>query len=102
MAIPTGTHFVISASLTSTGAPTYRDANGAWVTDLKQAHPAADEAERDRMLEASQLEEHEVCDPYPFAVCVEDGGIVLLTAREKIRATGPTVPVRRPDSTSPN
>lgn len=97
MATPTGTHFVISASLIGSGAPTYRRKDGTWSPSLQDAHPAADEAERDAMLADSAREERLVCDPYAFAVRLVDGAIDPLTAREEIRAKGPTVAYRRPD-----
>ena len=34
---------------------------------------------------------------HAFAVEIVDGNIDPLSARERIRATGPTVPYRRPD-----
>jgi hypothetical protein len=97
MATPKGTHFVISAVLVSSGAPVYRRGDGSWTTSIQEAHPAIDEAERDAMLRAAQAEEATVCDPYAFAVRLLDGAIDPLTAREKIRAEGPTVPYGRPD-----
>ncbi len=100
MATPTGTHFVVSAVATSSGAPVYRRADGTWASDVHDAHPAADEAERDRMLAAARGEEREVCDPYAFPVQLDGDRVVLLTVRERIRAAGPTVPVRRPDKLS--
>jgi hypothetical protein len=97
MATPKGTHFVLSANLIGSGAPCYRRADGSWSTDLQEAHPAADAAERDAMLAAAKGEEKVVCDPYFFDVRLVDGSIDPLTAREAIRAKGPTVAYRRPD-----
>jgi len=97
MATPEGTHFVVSASFLSNGAPAYRRRDGSWSIHLQEAHPAADAAERDAMLAAASREEKMVCDPYFFAVVVDEAKIDPLTAREGIRATGPTVPYRRPD-----
>lgn len=94
---PKGTHFVISAGLTSTGAPAYLRADGGWSTTLQEAYPAISEEERDRLLAEALRQEREVCDPYAFAVNLVQGKIDPLSAREKIRATGPTVPYRRPD-----
>jgi hypothetical protein len=97
MATPKGTHFVISASYLGSGAPAYRRADGAWSADLQEAHPAASEAERDSMLAEARREEGTVCDAYDFPVRIDGGRIDPLTAREAIRAKGPTVPFRRPD-----
>jgi hypothetical protein len=38
-----------------------------------------------------------VADPYTFKVEVRNGSIDALSTRERIRSTGPTVRVRRPD-----
>lgn len=97
MATPKGTHFVVSASLLDSGAPAYRRKDGTWSTSLQEAHAAADEAERDAMLAEAAREEGLVCDPYAFAVRFEGDVIDPLTAREEIRAKGPTVAYRRPD-----
>jgi hypothetical protein len=97
MAKPKGTHFVVSASLLASGAPAYRRQNGSWSTDLQEAHPAADAAERDAMLAAAAREEAIVADPYAFEVRLDGATIDPLTAREAIRAKGPTVAYRRPD-----
>src|SRR5688572_11626098 len=97
MAIRGGTHFVISANLTDSGAPVYLTRTGEWSQDLQQALTVESEAERDRLLERALGEERLVCDPYFFDVRVEPDGIDPLSAREKIRALGPTTRVRRPD-----
>lgn len=97
MATPKGTHFVISANLLQSGACCWRRKDGTWATDLQEAHPAATEAERDAMLAEAQREEKAVADPYAFPVLVNGSTIDPLTAREEIRAKGPTVAYRRPD-----
>ena len=97
MATPKGTHFVITANRIDSGAPCFRRQDGSWSDHLQEAHPAADEAERDAMLAAATREEAVVCDAYFFPVRLADSTIDPLTAREEIRATGPTVAYRRPD-----
>jgi hypothetical protein len=97
MATPKGTHFVISANLLRSGASCWRRKDGTWATDLQEAHAVATETERDEMLAAAQKEEKLVADPYAFPVRVEGTLIDPLTAREEIRAKGPTVAYRRPD-----
>ncbi len=97
MAIRGGTHFVISASFTDTGAPAYLTPEGSWSPDLQRAVTPATEPERDALLEQALKYEREVCDAYFFDVRVEDKVIDPLSARERIRADGPTVRVRRPD-----
>jgi len=97
MAIRGGTHFVISASLTDTGAPTYLARDGGWTRDLQAALPVGSEAERDTLLEAALGQERLVSDPYFFDVRLEGSAIDPLSARERIRAEGPTTRIRRPD-----
>jgi len=98
MATPKGTHFVITANILGSGAPAYRRQDGSWSTNLQDAHPAADEAERDRMLADAASEEADIADPYAFPVRLDGPTIDPLSAREEIRAKGPTVPYRRPDA----
>jgi hypothetical protein len=98
MATPKGTHFVVTANLLGSGAPAYRRKDGSWSTSLQDAHAAETGAERDQMVADALREEPTVADPYFFAVRLEGGAIDPLTAREEIRAKGPTVPYRRPDS----
>jgi len=98
MATPKGTHFVVTANFLGSGAPTYRRKDGSWSTNLQDAHPAATEAERDAMLAEAAGEEATVADAYAFPVRLLGPTIDPLTAREEIRAKGPTVPYRRPDA----
>jgi hypothetical protein len=98
MATPKGTHFVVTANLLGSGAPTYRRKDGSWSTNLQEAHPIADAAERDSMLAEAAREEATVADAYFFPVRLDGPTIDPLTAREEIRAKGPTVPYRRPDA----
>lgn len=97
MAIHGGTHFVISASFTGSGAPAYLNREGAWVRNLQSAAPIASEAERDTLLARALRQEREVCDAYFFDVRVENSVIDPLSTRERIRAEGPSVRIRRPD-----
>jgi Protein of unknown function (DUF2849) len=97
MAIHGGTHFVISASFTGSGAPAYLAHDGSWTRDLQAAVPIASEAERDELLTTALQHEREVCDAYFFDVRVEGNAIDPLSTRERVRAEGPTVRVRRPD-----
>lgn len=95
MATPKGTHFVVTANLLGSGAPCYRRKDGSWSTSLQDAYPAGTEAERDEMVAAAMREEATVADAYFFGVRLEGTTIDPLTAREEIRAKGPTVPYGR-------
>jgi hypothetical protein len=95
MATPKGTHFVVTANLLASGAPAYRRSNATWSIDLQEAHAAATDVERDAMLAETAQQEAEIADAYAFAVRIEGGLIDPLTAREEIRAKGPSVAYRR-------
>jgi len=98
MAKTKGTHFVISAAHTSTGAPAYLKADGAWSSDLADAHALPSKEEARALVAKADLEQQRVvCDPYFFPVRFEASAIDPLSARESIRAKGPSVPIRRPD-----
>jgi hypothetical protein len=43
-------------------------------------------------------EQREICDPYAIEVHANGETIDPLTARQRIRANGPTIPMRRPDT----
>jgi hypothetical protein len=98
MAKRTGTHYVISAQLLDTGAPAYLTAEGVWSTNLQQAATVLTDEERDALLAQAAQQERIVCDPYFFDVRVEHNTIDPLSARERIRALGPSTRVRRPDA----
>ena len=98
MAKRAGTHYVISAQALDTGAPAYLTADGVWSPDLQRAALVLTDAERDELLARAATEERVVCDPYFFDVRVEHNTIDPLSARERIRAQGPTTRVRRPDA----
>jgi|1185.fasta_scaffold984466_2 hypothetical protein len=97
MAQRAGTHFVISAQFLGTGGPAYLTGGGAWSADLQSAATVRTDAERDGLLEQAARQECVVCDPYFFEVRVWNETIDPLSARERIRAQGPSTRVRRPD-----
>ena len=98
MAKRTGTHYVISAQRLDSGAPAYLTASGAWSTQLRDALTVVTDEERDALLAQAEEQQGIVCDPYFFDVRVERSTIEPLSARERIRAFGPTTRVRRPDA----
>ena len=89
---------MVTANLLGSGAPAYRKKDGSWSTSLQDAHPVETAAERDQMVADAMREEAVVADAYFFAVRLEGTTIDPLTAREEIRAKGPTVPYRRSDA----
>jgi hypothetical protein len=102
MATPKGTHSVVTANFLGSGAPCYRTKDGSWSIRLQDAHATADDAERDAMVADAMKEEAVVADAYAFPVRLVDGLVIdPLTAREEIRAQGPSVAYRRPDTGAP-
>ena len=88
---------VVTARLLADGAPVYLKADGSWSRALQEAKPlptAEGEAEAQKR---SQQDQRQVADPYTFKVEVKGGTIDALSTRERIRSTGPTVRIRRPD-----
>lgn len=97
MAKAYGTHFVVTANSTDDGRPLYLTAERTWTEDVAAAAAIETEAERDELIGLAQGQQREVCDPYAFKVELQGGAPSPTSAREKIRATGPTTPIRRPD-----
>ncbi len=97
--MPPATHWVVTASFTDDGANAYRRADGTWSRQLAEAGLLADEATGKALaVQTVANEQRLISDPYVIDVHASDGEIVALSARERIRANGPTVPIRRPDS----
>jgi hypothetical protein len=98
MAQPKPTHFVVTAGRTDDGAPVYRTSQASWSLVLREAALLSSEQEAEQLAKRAAAEEQRgVCDPYVFPVAVTPEGLDALSARERIRSTGPTVRVRRPD-----
>lgn len=94
-----GSHWVISASFTEDGAPAYLTARRTWSRSLAEAEAFASADDKDSALAWASAHEQEriVCDPYAFPVRLEEEVIDPISARENIRAQGPTTRLRRPD-----
>jgi selenocysteine lyase/cysteine desulfurase len=89
--------FLVTANFTEDGHVAWRRADGTWARRVDEAGPV-DEAAAARAAAAAQVhEQREVSNPYVIEIELADGAITLLTARERIRAHGPTIRVRRPD-----
>ena len=92
------THFVVTGGRTDDAAPVYRTAAGGWTVVLGEAGFITSKEEAETLArQAGAREQRDVCDPYVFPVRITADGVDALSARERIRSTGPTVRVRRPD-----
>lgn len=88
---------VVTARFLADGAPAYLRGDGAWSRSLQEAAPRSPvEGESEASARAAN-DQRNVADPYTIKVELKEGAIDALTTRERIRSTGPTVRVRRPD-----
>jgi len=88
---------VVTARWLADGAPVYLTPAGTWSRSLQEAKllPTADgEAEAQKR---TKDEQPLVADPYTFKVEKKGDEIDALSTRERIRSTGPTTRIRRPD-----
>lgn len=93
---------VISANDTLSGLTIYRTAAGGWSTVLADALVVPSQAEAEALLpQVVRDSATTAVDPYLVEVTQEDGRIVPVRYRERIRLEGPTVPAltERPDLT---
>lgn len=97
MAKLVGTHHIVTASFTDSGAPAYLTAHDGWSPDFQQAKALQEEAEANELLAVALKQERLVSDPYVIMINQADGRKEPLSQRELIRAQGPTTPLRRPD-----
>lgn len=82
---------VITANELTFGDVVYWSARG-WQLSLQQAVVLDDDgAECGLKLAAESVQRCEVVAPYAFPVRVEHGRIIAISAREQIRARGPSV-----------
>jgi hypothetical protein len=90
--------WIVTANFTADGAVAYRRADGTWSRKLAEAEALAAEDEATPIVaRVAKLEQREISDPYGIDVGSGPEGLFPLTARERIRAHGPTVPIRRAD-----
>lgn len=97
MAKLVGTHHIVTASFTDSGAPAYLTPSGEWTSDFQKANALQEEAQANELLAIALKQERLVSDPYTIMVNDANGFIEPLSQRELIRAKGPTTPLRRPD-----
>jgi len=89
---------VVTAYFLADGTPAYLKPDGSWGHSLQEASVLPAERGTTEAQTRGKTEQRIVADPYTFKVTVESGGFIdALSARERIRSTGPTVRVRRPD-----
>lgn len=91
--MPAPNAWVVTGKFTDDATNVYRRADGTWSRDLQQAGLVDSEAAaKAHAANAVANEQRLITDPYVIEVYAADGKIDPLSARERIRATGPTVP----------
>ncbi len=96
--MPAPNHWIVTGNFTDDGAVAWRRGDGTWSRKIAEAGLFADEPSAKAIATtAIAKEQREICDPYVIEVYAEGGSIDPLTARQRIRANGPTTPIRRPD-----
>ena len=89
--------FVITGSLTLEGSVAYLDSEGKWSETLDKAATFSDsETAEDRLVEVRKAESI-ITEPYIFPAEMTGGQLTPISAREKLRAVGPSTRLRRPD-----
>lgn len=90
--VPAPNRWIVTAKFTDDGAVAWRATGGAWSRRLDDSELFPDEASAAAVASRAGVEEQrEVSDPYVIGVFADGATIDPLTARERIRATGPTV-----------
>lgn len=95
--MPAPTHSIVTANYTVDGAVAWRRADGTWTRQLAEAGLLDAAAATAAAATAKLAEQREISDPYVIEVHADGATIDPLTARERIRANGPTIQLRRPD-----
>ncbi len=96
--MPVANHWIVTGNFTDDGSVAYRRADGTWSKRLADAGLLADEATaKHHALAAVATEQRLISDPYGIEVYADGTTIDPLTARQRIRANGPTIPIRRRD-----
>ena len=88
---------VVTGNLTSDGSVVYLDANRAWVPTLSQARAFDEKDSAEAELSSVAAQESIITDPYIFPAVHSGNGVEPASAREILRAKGPSTRIRRPD-----
>jgi hypothetical protein len=95
--MPAPNHWIVTGNFTDDGAVAWRRADGTWSRTIHDAGLVDEAQAKAHAAHAIAHEQRQICDPYGVEVYADAGVIDPLTARQRIRANGPTTPIRRPD-----
>lgn len=87
----------MTGNFTADGAVAWRRADGSWSRQLADAGLVDEPTAKAQAAAAIANEQREICDPYGVEVRVDGATIDPMTARQRIRANGPTIRIRRAD-----
>ena len=88
-------HWTVTANRLDDGSVAYLRADRIWTQDLQDAWICREKTAAEPLLEWAAAQERVICDPYLTAVEYGPDGITPVSTREKIRAAGPAVTLRR-------
>jgi hypothetical protein len=88
---------VVTARFLADGAPAYLTQAGTWTRSLQEANVLPLATGTEYASARAQTDQATVADPYVFKVEVRNAVIDALSTRERIRANGPSIRMRRPD-----
>jgi hypothetical protein len=91
------TCYVITGSLTDEGTVAYLRADSTWATTLAEAHAFESEEQAEAKLAEVKVHESVITEPYVFAAERAGDATKPISAREILRAEGPSTRIRRPD-----
>jgi hypothetical protein len=85
---------VLTANILTDGVVVYLAAAGAWTERLAEARFLTDESEQTRLLQVAEQDvaRRIIVDPYLMDAADGPDGPAPVSQRERIRATGPTIP----------
>lgn len=89
--------YVITGSLTREGDVAYLREDATWATRLAEAHAFTDKKQAEAKLAEIKVQQAVITEPYVFEAEDRDGAIRPTSAREILRAEGPSTRLRRPD-----
>ncbi len=85
---------VVTANILTDGIVVYLAAGGTWTKELPEARFLTEELEQTRLLNIAEQDVDRliIVDPYLMDAVNGGDGPEPLSQRERIRATGPTIP----------
>ena len=89
------TRHAVTGNRLRDGKPVYFIGGGRWSDAIDEAAHVATEAAERLLAEAQQGRPHPVVAPYLFDVRIANGRLRPVSLRERIRAFGPTIGLRR-------